>query len=592
MKRAALLLLVAPILLVARPIPARAQAYNNKGVLSVMFFLRASLNDVAVVCSDHDFRDSTEAYAFARAIGPKLGFGTGTVEYDRFSARDCVSVFPDDGLTRPGPKPHERVFRFDGNPVVAFAKKEFQLELMGIDVCTPELPTTIPPTTGQERFGGGTCDHPFQQSYSWFSDEYGSVPVINVSFRATPASLLRGLLGQAAFWGLVVLGLMFLFRSMSRRSWRLFVKHRVVAWIPTAILMLGLIFCAVFIAPYWTNWIPSLQLYAHIGIGGEAALVWLPVLALGTVMIAGPIRGAAKYRANQPDATFTFESGSVEIPRLEWGPRNDLRTFLPSVAQIAPFIGIVILISSGRNKNLWFVGVGLLASVFFADDLWAAFQIRASMAADVTSRQTLLRGELRNLDIEMSHFYTTERPIVGQPNPWTGAAIAPIGIYRRRLTLLKHMEGLPPGVLAGATIDSIRMGAWLHLPYVVILVAITGPRDISGGIRALIAGVVLLVVASRIGATLIRRGRAYRLAVQSPRKETYLRGLIMNRWVTARLMAPRSWSGWQRGLLRVQPSVRLWKASRRAISRFAARANIPPERVQAIVQGVMSTDLG
>jgi hypothetical protein len=304
-------LLVLPALLVLSPAPARAQDFNDQGVLSVSFYLRASLNDEALLCSDHDFRDRAEASNFAHVIAPKLGFGLGTFVFDTIDYKDCVRLFPDKGLTRPGPKPHERVFHFDPNPVVAAANKEFHLDLIGIDVCTPELPTRVSSAI-QDRFGG-SCDHPFQQTYSWFSSEDGSAPVIDVSFRATPASLLRALVGHAVFWALIAGLLGLLAYRLKRKQWRFFINHRFIAWTLNVILMIVLLFCVVFIVPYWTNWIPSLQMYIHIGVGGEAALVAIPAIGLLFTMI----RAVGRLRAPQtPVPAAGAASGTEGIPQL------------------------------------------------------------------------------------------------------------------------------------------------------------------------------------------------------------------------------------------------------------------------------------
>ncbi len=287
MKRAAILL-VAPLLLFGQTASARtATNAPVHGVLRVSFFIRAAQNDEAWLCSDHDFIDAAEADTFVAVLGPRLGFGGGRYEFDP-DAKNCLRLFPTTGFTEPGPRAYERTFTLDGGLVAAAAFQHFKLSEIEVHVCFPELPRIIEPAPKRLLFGGD-CDHPSQSVYLW-TGTYDSPPQISISFRATPASLLRGILGDAAYWAFVAGVLWLITRSLRRRRWRLFDRHRLIAWPLNLLVMLIFLVGAIMFAPYWSGLIPSLQLYLRIGVIGEAILVSLPALTLAVFVIAGPIR--------------------------------------------------------------------------------------------------------------------------------------------------------------------------------------------------------------------------------------------------------------------------------------------------------------
>jgi hypothetical protein len=322
MKRAALLV-VLTCLLISLPKPARAQDDLNEGVGYIEFALRPGLNDGIQICSDHDFASRAEAHEFAVVLGPTLGISGLTFAFDPSNYADCVDFFPPRPLTIPGPRPHERTFRIDLRAFEDALSKKFHLDLYEVEVCVPELPGQADPPQDLEVFQGD-CDHPFQQSYDWFSPP-GGLYNVQVDFAATPRSLLQGLAGVALFWGLVA-GLMTLFvRRMRASGWRFFIKHRVIAWILDGVLMLVLLFGVIFVVPYWTNWIPSLQVYLNIGVVGEALLIALPSVALVFVMIGGPARQVRRLRPPPPSLVFAPPSPSGGgVPSLgvpDWGDR-------------------------------------------------------------------------------------------------------------------------------------------------------------------------------------------------------------------------------------------------------------------------------
>ena len=293
MKRAAVLIALSMFVL-ASPAPVRAQTSNDNGEMSLSFFLRASLRDEIVACSDHDFRDSSEALSFSDALGPELGFGPGDAVYDSDTYKDCVRMFPDRDLTTPGPRSHERIFDWNDAATQEVAAKELHLRLSTVTVCAPELPSSISPTSYESA--NGDCDHPFQYEHTWFSDESGHVPEIKLSFRATAASLLVGLLGEAAFWGVITFLLIVFVRRMRRKEWRFFVKHRFIAWPVDVIVAAVLLFLAGELAPYETGWIPSLQLYLRLPPLVETILVGMPAVALVVLMLVGPARQVRRIR--------------------------------------------------------------------------------------------------------------------------------------------------------------------------------------------------------------------------------------------------------------------------------------------------------
>jgi hypothetical protein len=286
MKRAAAMLaLVCIWLVIASPTAARAQSSGDE-TLYIFIALRAGLNDGIEMCSDHDFANATEALDFARALTPPLGLGPMRAEWDP-SDQDCVDLAPPHPLSKVGPRPHERSFHFDPAPVRAVAAQTFTLPRAEVEICTPELPTRVISPLDVTTYSDD-CDRPFQRTYDFYLADVSES--IDVSFRATPTSMLRGLLGALLFWGIIAGLLTLMWRLLTKREWRLFVKHRIIAWTLDTVLLLLILFAAIFIVPYWTSWVPSVQMYLHVGVPGEGVLVFVPAL----VLIAFMTRGLAR----------------------------------------------------------------------------------------------------------------------------------------------------------------------------------------------------------------------------------------------------------------------------------------------------------
>ena len=293
MKRAAAMLaFVCIALVVPAPTVARAQPAGD-GTLYIFIALRAGLNDGIEMCSDHDFANSTEAADFARALTLPLGFGYLPAEYDASNARDCVDLSGGHPLTKAGPHPHERSFHFDPGPVRSIASQVLHLPDVEVEICTPELPTRVSSSLYPSLYSGD-CDRPFQRTYDFYPGD--AHEPIDVSFRATPASMLRGLAGVALFWAIVAGLLGLIVRSLTKRGWRFFIRHRIIAWFLDVILLLVIFFCAIFIAPYWTNWVASVQMYLHVGVPGEAVLVSVPVLCILAFMTRGTASQVSRFR--------------------------------------------------------------------------------------------------------------------------------------------------------------------------------------------------------------------------------------------------------------------------------------------------------
>ena len=592
MKRAALLIAVVS-LATALPQMANAQSTpDDQGVFYVFIALRAGLNDGIQICSDHDFRDSREAYGFARTLEPAFGIPGLQPSYDPSNATDCVDLITSHPLSRPGPRPHERSFHFDPGPVGELADKSFKLDVTEIEICTPELSTRVTNSNDLEVYRGD-CDRPFQQTYDYvpFIDAPGP---IDISFRATPGSLLRGLLGVVLFWTLVAGVLALLAHVFGKRGWRFFANHRIVAWTMDVILMLGIVFCWLFIAPYWTNWIPSLQMYAHIGVAGEITMLIVPTIGIPVAMVAGPV---AATRQTNPKISSKPENtavGSASIPRLEITGMWDARSVLIIMVGLVPAIAFVILLNGGHGGLRLHLFVLVLAALYlFGDVLWLRLRLWAGHAEDRTSKFTLPRSELRGLGAHVMGGYVTRGPLVADVLVNRGPRLSAVVLSGRTLLVWTKIEDQAPAVISGAAIDSVGVGSEMALVPILILAGVFGNTP---GIRVwpgiyIIAGSLGALFFARLGLSASRRARLMRAAARSPRSSSYLKGLLLRRWIAARVASPKRPMK-PKFFASRQPSRKIWKAALRSANRFAARANIPPERVQGIVQEVMATDLG
>ena len=599
MKRAAFLLLVPALIVLSGATPSFAQGLQEPGVISLDFTPRPAGNDEIVMCSDHDFPSINEALAFAHALAPKLGFGPGSINYDTVDYKDCVRLTPDAGLTRPGPRKHERIFSFDPMPVFDEAKREFHFTVLALTVCVPSLPATVSPLPQQSI--GGACEHPFDHEDDWTSDEFGSLRPIEVRFRATPESLIFGILGDAAFWGLVAAILFFLALRQSRKQWRFFIKHRFWAWILNVALMLVLVFGAIEIGPYWSSWIQSLQLYVHLGVPGEGFLVAIPALALCAVMVVGPIRAGRSNRgprdaARGSPSLATADSSAAPIPRLAegWGSR----AFVYFILNGTPFVAFVVLtnnISIGRGGQIALLA---LAGVFLLGDwFWRALRRWIAGSREATSKMTLVRSDLGGLGVHISRAFVSETLLFGDVSSPAPGRLTPVLLEGRDVVVWRVIESQPSAVLTGAAIDSIGLNSeWMVVPFLlaVLLFNLTlpetahhhiSPSVVSG---AAVVGFIFLVRSSR---ALFRRRRLIREAAQSPRAAYYLRGMLLRRWIAARRVASKRPARW-RFLSRAQPASQIWRGAMRSAARFAEQARIPRDVWQRVVQEVMATDLG
>src|SRR5260221_2174714 len=168
MKRAVALLLFPALLVLTNAAAATAQPGHESGLLSITFAPRPAGNDEILLCSDHDFQSRGEALAFGRTLAPKLGFGPGTITFDTVDYKDCVRLTPDHRLSFPGPRSHERTFRFRGNPVLDAARPDVHLNPVNASVCVPSLPSIVSPTPKLSLLGG--CEHPLDHKDEWFSN--------------------------------------------------------------------------------------------------------------------------------------------------------------------------------------------------------------------------------------------------------------------------------------------------------------------------------------------------------------------------------------------------------------------------------------
>jgi hypothetical protein len=596
MKRAAVLVVCSVFFVPVGATSARAQGLKEPGVLSITFYLRAGLNDEAVLCSDHDFRDRADAYRFARALAPKLALGPGHFRYDTIDYRDCVRIFPNRGLTRAGQRPHERTFSFDGQRVLDEAKKDFQLEVLRETVCIPVLSHAVAPTPSVSNLST-YCDHPFERDDTWLSSETGSVQPIEVSFRGTPTYLLLGLLGDAAFW-VMAAGLLFVIaRAPKRREWRFFTgKSRFIAWPLDIVLMFVLVFAAAVIAPYWSGWIPSLQAYLHIGVPGEAVLVTLPTLGLCFAMIAGPIQGTGPHRAARTSARLadpgTTPSGM--IPRLDIPNRVDARSITYFLIGLLPFLALIVLMNDVRAGLAAHVVFLTLAFLFlFGDPLWRRLKFWSGHGRDETTRLTLVRSELSGLNVHLSRAYSSRNPVLGDLWMPSAGRVTPVQLAGNSVVVWRRLWTQSPALVAGAALDSVGLrNEWIVVPFLLFAATLgeIDGRHLAHGISIAVAALASLFLI-RWMATIVKRRKLIRAATRSPRAPLYLQGLLLRRWISARVVAPKKLPSSQ-FFARRQPSTHIWKGALKAADRFASRANIPPDRVEAIVREVMATDLG
>jgi hypothetical protein len=379
---------------------------------------------------------------------------------------------------------------------------------------------------------------------------------------------------------------------LRRRKWRLFVKHPVIAWLLDIVLAIALILFWGGFAGYGSGWIPSLQLYLHIGDPGAAAIIGIPSLLLLTAMIAGPRHAVRRF--HPPAAGVSLPTSAVEsrtgtIPRLQVPGRWDLRSITIALIPALPLILFLGLVESWlKGPGIRLVALAIAAIFLFIDGSWVQLQLWAARARDGSSRLTLQRGELRSLGVDVTKVFIASKPVTVDVR-WGAGPMTPVAIGGRTLVVWERVIGLPPSMLAGAAIDSLGLRQpWITVPYLVGAAALVEGRGRTAIIQ-IGAGVLAVLFVVRVAISVRKRLSVLRIAARSHRSPDYLRGFLIARWISSRISAARV--GASRGFGRWHPAAQNWRRSLRAAQRFASRANIPPEEFQAIVEEVVTIDL-
>ena len=574
MKRDALLLIVLAAIVVF-PHEADAQAAE---VLIVSFQLRANLHDEILVCQDTDFSSESQALSVADRLQPLFGIEGMSSSYDPTYQQDCFTYSLSHPLTKAVPGRHERLFTFDARPLIAGVSK-VGYQGLSFETCVPQLRVKlIEPKAGSSNYTA--CD---DQGFA-FDVSSTNLNRIAISFAATPRTLLFGVLTIDLFWTIIILILAFLVWLLNRWKWRFFITLRFIAWPLDIILLVALSFLWGAFAAYESPWIPSLQLYLHIGDAGAVAIIGLPIIGMLVAFTAG-VRHEIRRFASL--STQSAPAARVDVPRLT-APRAQVVVFL----QLLPFVAAMLIStrllgSRAVGPGSEYAAIGFSLLLLGIEPLWSSARVSLAGGLDRSTQTIRVASALKSVGINPAHIYVSSRP------PGRGSIpemMSPVSLTGSSVIIWEKIATMDPSVLAGAAIETLGVSTLvLGAIYLAFTVLISEPRADVTVLAPSLVGLVLLLVAIRIILGVRRRRRTLDAAARSVQASDFLKGILLGRWIAARLVARRSARAFPASM---RPSGQSWRRGLRVADRFAARANIPPERVQAIVQEVMATDLG
>lgn len=556
----------------------------------VAITLRATLDDVIDACGPEPFEGIEEARAFGRRIAPVLGIHEADFGFDPEYDSSCVSIAPRQPLTVPGPLAHQRIFRLSTEGIAAFAVENGFTGLRLL-VCVPALPTEIrggksaPESSDCEQLG-----HSFESSGD-----------IELSFRATTGSLIRGLLGSVLYWLIVVAASVAAFRWLARRnSWGVFRRHPYIAW-PALYLPAGAaVIVWVVVVAYWTNLVPSLQLLFGLGSITEAVVIGVPALAYGAVAAVLPQARVREWLRLHPDRLSPLPpADEPEIKPLDLG--LDPPRFVRLLSM--PTFGVVMLavllepLFSNRPTIFFMVTIAALlafvAPVFydrFASTMHRAERLRPDRAAPLLQAFEQTGIDVREVWCSPTLIFSLHEPLPHRSRLWT---VSSVGTHR--LFLWERLLDLPPLVVAGGVLDAGGVSVTTVSGALLLGIASAAQLERENNVVPWLTFLVpFLLIAWRILSDLRRRARWRSAAIVSPHVENVLQGFLLFRRIEARLLSEprrRARTSLGRRLRGAHQADRYWRASMRLARRFAARAGISSTRFEAILSDTIGMDV-
>jgi hypothetical protein len=563
-------------------LPVRAGATPEAPVLRVTIYPRATLHDAIDVCPENSFPNSKQGKADALRLGrlaiEAMDLTGARAVYQPDVEPNCVFIHPRGPITVVGPRSHERTFSLDAGPLYRLAVSKGFSDLV-VNICTPAVPTVVT-ATPPAREEDSNCD---QLGYLW----EGSFQA-TVSFRATFTSLFKGVIGGAAYWAIVVVIGRFVRQRLDRNDrWDWFRRRRALGWmmpmIPIAIVggMWGFFFA------YWSNLVPSLQLYFGAGVLGEVVVTVGPIVIFLLLTVRARHRGLGAIYRKYPDRAPSWKEWPDDALRpLRTGSMR--RSLAWEVLFVVPF-ALIFLLAEGPLPDRASVYATVVLSVmlilfgsFVHDELniWMSRSVRLNAAQE---KSIIQRAASFRLNI--SELWISREPVHALKGVGRRASpLSPAAVGDRKAIVWERVADLKPEIVCGGLLNGLGLSQFRIVALFGPLFAATSQADagetvVPWWIFGLLGGISVLTFAYDG----VKRVRVMRAAASSPVAVDLMKGMLYFGRISARSIYP------VRGLklLRRMPfkdvQEQYMASLAKQVRRFADRAGISANTFDAAV---------